>query len=204
MRSTSGNSTGHIVRRNIIANAGATGILTDNNIVGVNINNNYILFAGTGIQTQDNASGVIVANNTIVTCNVGIDSTVGNIVKNNTIMMALSVAYAHNSASSTAQRDFNNYFFAPEPYGDGGTGSNDINVDPYNVEAGHALPRVRFWMDTMGVTETDSGVIDAGTDSASPSVDLYGVSRSQGIGIDIGAYERVPEPVKEETVFNNC
>jgi hypothetical protein len=187
------------VHDNVVANIPCDGL----NLATVNANtgyvkvyNNVVRHAGAGpdlggqnatcLNTNANGSptnSVQVFNNTFYDCGA-LGSTDSGIISpfvptsfTNNIMVALgSEPYVTSSAGTARITGSNNLYFG------GGNGpsntTGNINADPLFVAAGNDFH-----------LQVSSPVVDAGAAMPGLTMDISGVSRPQGAGYDIGAYE---------------
>ncbi|HEX6969055.1 MAG TPA: choice-of-anchor Q domain-containing protein [Micromonosporaceae bacterium] len=127
-----------------------------------------------GIQPypQDEATGWIIVNNTVAVTGRGIRTGDDTIVRNNISFNNKTADFDVRGSGSTLSNNIS--------FGDGsGTQTGVTVVDPQVVDFSG-----RDFQLAAG-----SPAIDAGTSTNAPQTDFLGVTRPQGSGVDIGAYE---------------
>ncbi|HYF35247.1 MAG TPA: right-handed parallel beta-helix repeat-containing protein, partial [Prosthecobacter sp.] len=180
-----------IVRNNLIYNNRATGIA---------------LFKGL---SSAGSTGVQVLNNTIIVMSIGryclrITDVVGPLTVRNNILYNLNTAKGPFSWNTPSDANFTNSDY--NLFGGGRYVSTDgeysrITMDNW-MASGHethsvasatlaqlfVAPSTHDYRLTFG-----SPALDRGTSAANVTKDILGVSRPQGAGVDIGAYESTPK-----------
>ncbi len=206
---------GALVENNVIydnGRGGGSGINADgvqnsvfrNNLIYGNHASGMSLYR---IDGGGGSSGNLVANNTIVgaadsrwALNINSGST-GNTVVNNAL-------YSHHSfrGSITISPDslagFKSDYNAVESRFTLDDGDSVLSLDQWRAATGQdahsivAAPNQLFVNADAGDyhLSATSPALDAGTLTGAPTVDLDGISRPSGAGVDIGAYERLVTP----------
>jgi len=183
---------GSIIRNNVIFQVGSTSELSES--AGINITN------------FDN---IIIQNNTIYNCvgsgirfgsewyytnsNIARSATItNNIITGNTVygsdnvygIEVLDITSVNSNYNNIWDNKSGNYYSCTQ-------GTNDISIDPlyvnapYNDDSGNNP----YYNNVDLSLQNTSPCIDQGITISSINTDVNGVSRPQGVGYDMGAYE---------------
>ena len=101
----------------------------------------------------------------------------GNLVINNTIRQAADGRYALNVQNGSTAN----------------TARNNLVIHPNPARAVDVCATCALAQDHEAFAETDT-LVDAGSPDGAPAIDIDGVARPQGAGIDIGAHEQPSDP----------